>query len=439
LEAKYPNELVIIGVHSPKFPHERKTENIRKAILRYGVDHPVVNDANLVLWRRYQVQFWPTFVLFDPLGQFYGTVHGEGLYQLLDQHIGKLVQLGRQRGLLARTPLHFSLERERLAGPLFFPGKVLADAAGKRLFIADSSNHRIVITDLEGRGIAVAGTGQEGRRDGPFAEASFADPQGLAWDGEFLYVADRKNHLIRALDLKMQTVRTVAGTGQQERFALKYVSHAARRIGLNSPWGLVYQQRFLYIGMAGNHQIWRLDLTKQTIRPFAGTGMEEIKDGPLPLACFAQPSGLATDGRRLFVADSESSAIRVLPLDGLGPVRTLVGAGLMEFGDQDGFGPQVRLQHPLDVTWAGGKLYIADTYNNKIKVLDPARRLCETLLGDVPGTFDEPGGVSAAGEQLYVADTGAHRIRVVDLRTREVRTLELSGVPPVRRPAAAGR
>jgi DNA-binding beta-propeller fold protein YncE len=434
LENKYGNALVVIGVHSPKFPHEKKTANIRKAILRYGVDHPVVNDANLVLWNRYRVGFWPTFVVIGPDGREYGSDHGEGLFKELDTVIGKLVRAARARKLLKTTPLHFALERAKIKGPLFFPGKVLADAVADRLFISDSSNNRIVITDLAGKKVAVAGTGKEGKHDGPFASASFADPQGLAFDGvHTLYVADRKNHLIRALDLKAQTVKTIAGTGVQDRrpVILKYVAHPALRVGLNSPWGLALSGNLLYVGMSGDHQVWVMDLKRKLIGPLAGNGMEEIRDGALRLSCFAQPSGLALNGETLFVADSESSAIRAILL-GNGVVKTVVGMGLMVFGDANGQGRQVRLQHALDVAFAKGKLYVADTYNSKIKLIDPATQTCETFLGDKEGTFDEPGGLSIAAGKLYVADTSAHRIRVIDLATRDVSTLELQDVEPGR-------
>jgi DNA-binding beta-propeller fold protein YncE len=439
LEAKYPGVLVVVGVHSPKFPHEKKTAAIRKAVLRYNVDHPVVNDQDGVLWRGYGVQYWPTFVLIDPEGRFRGKINGEGLYKQLDNAIGKLVSQYRGRGLV-KTPLHFDLEREQIKGPLFFPGKVLADAAKNRLFIADSSNNRIVVTDLTGNKIAVAGTGKEGYHDGSFSEATFADPQGLAFDGDnILYVADRKNHVIRTLDFKAQTVKTIAGTGKQDHLIANqpppYRFRAAKIVGLNSPWGLVLAGNVLYIGMSGHHQIWAMDLRRKVIGPYAGDSDENIQNGPLARAKFAQPSGLGTDGKFLFVADSESSGIRALPMGGQGQVQTIVGAGLFEFGDKEGNGPaerfQVRLQHPLDVVFHNGMLYVADTYNNKIKLIDPTQGSCSTFAGTTPGEFDEPGGLSIAGGKMYVADTSAHRIRVVDMQTKAVSTLEIQGVAPV--------
>ena len=315
---------------------------------------------------------------------------------------------------------------------MFFPGKVLADEAGKRLFISDSTHHRIVITDLGGKKIAVAGEGQAGADDGAFDKARFNDPQGLALDGDTLYVADRKNNRIRALDLKAKTVTTVAGTGDQGDD--REYDGPALKAGLNSPWDLLMHDGQLYVAMAGFHQLWKMDLAKGTIAPYAGTGMENIRDGNLGSACFAQPSGLATDGKTLFVADSEVSAIRAVPLGGAGKVKTIVGQGLFDFGDVDGVGDDVRLQHALGVAYHDGKLYVADTYNSKIKVLDPEKRTSTTFLGgEAEGwlatpVFREPGGISYADGKLYVADTNAHRIRVVDLKTKAVSTLNLQGV-----------
>jgi DNA-binding beta-propeller fold protein YncE len=443
LEKKYPNELVVIGVHSAKFDNEKETESIRKAILRYEISHPVVNDANQRIWRAYGANSWPSLFVIDTEGNLYAHGSGEGLYEALDQTVAKLIKEAKEKKTLNDKPIKFQLARyaETGASPLFFPGKVVADAAGKRLFIADSTHHRIVITDLEGQKIAVAGTGESGRKDGPFAQATFNDPQGMALGGDVLYVADRKNHLIRALDLKAQAVKTIAGIGQQGQD--RDESGPPLKIGLNSPWDLLLHGDRLFIAMAGHHQIWSLDLSKGVLAPFAGSGRENIKDGLLRarelrdfpnVSNFAQPSGLATDGTILYVADSEVSAVRAIPLDGKGEVRTLVGAGLFEFGDEDGVGGKVRLQHALGVACAGGKVYVADTYNSKIKVIDPKERSCKTLLGGEPEgwltgpVFSEPGGLSYAEGKLYVADTNAHRIRVIDLKTNTVSTLRLQGV-----------
>jgi DNA-binding beta-propeller fold protein YncE len=205
-------------------------------------------------------------------------------------------------------------------------------------------------------------------------------------------------------------------------------------VGLNSPWDLYLQGDTLFIALAGHHQIWTLNLAKNELAPYAGNGREDLVDGPLPAASFAQPSGLTSDGKTLYVADSEVSAIRAVPVGGAGEVKSIVGEGLFDFGDVDGVGEKVRLQHALGVVYVDGKLYVADTYNSKIKVIDPAWRECRTFLGGEPDgwlvgpLFNEPGGISHGDGKLYVADTNAHRIRVVDLKTKTVTTLKLQGV-----------
>ena len=448
LEAKYADQLVVIGVHSAKFENERETENIRRVILRYEIEHPVVNDAEFRIWQAYAVRAWPTQVLIDPAGYVIGKAEGEGHYEALDRAIQNTVKEFRRRGELDERPLRLALERAKTADlPLAFPGKVLADARGGRLFIADSNHNRVVITRLDGTLLQTVGTGARGATDGPFERAAFYRPQGLALDGDSLYVADTENHLIRRVDLKARTVTTVAGTGQQSRgFDAEADGAPARATALNSPWDLVLVGRTLYIAMAGPHQLWRLDLDAGRVGVFAGSGREARLDGPLRESAFAQPSGLTTDGRRLYVADSESNIIRAVDLGAQQPaaaagepqVRTLAGGDLFEFGDRDGRGDAVRLQHPLGVAYADGAVFIADTYNHKLKRLDTEAGAVKTFAGTGrPGqadgaspSFYEPGGLSYAGGKLYVADTNNHAVRVVDARTGGTTTLMLRGLRP---------
>ncbi len=436
LEEKYANQLVVIGVHSAKFENEKETENIRRIILRYEIEHPVYNDAEFKVWQSYAVRAWPTQILIDPAGYVIGSVSGEGNYDPIDRAIGKAVEDFRKRGELNEGPLKLTLERAKVGNlPLAFPGKVLADAKGDRLFIADSNHNRIVITKLDGTFLETIGTGERGFVDGAFDKASFYRPQGMALDGDHLYIADTENHLIRRVDLETRTVKTIAGTGTQSRDYFK--QGPSREVGLNSPWDLQLVGRTLYIAMAGPHQIWKLDLDKEAVSTFAGSGREARLDGPLLEAGFAQPSGLATDGKNLFVADSESNIIRAIDFNS-GQVKTVVGGDLFKFGDVDGRGDDVRLQHPLGIFALDGKVLIADTYNHKIKQLDPAARSVKTLFGTGrPGQTDgtspslyEPGGLSVADNKLYVADTNNHAVRVVDLKTKEVSTLRIKGLEP---------
>ena len=441
LEAKYASELVVIGVHSAKFEHERDTDNIRQIVLRYELEHPVANDRDSVVWDAYAVRAWPTLVVVDPAGRIVGQRSGEGIYETFDEVIGSLVAKFDAQNQIDRTPLGLKLERE--AHPetdLSFPGKVLADAPGRRLFIADSNHNRIVVADLDTYQVQqVIGGLESGFADGDLAAARFYHPQGMALsaDGRVLYVADTENHAIRAVDLVEGTVETVAGTGQQTR-SYPGGGGPGTAVALNSPWDLERLGGDLYVAMAGSHQLWRMDLSSGIIAPWAGSGREGISGGPLATATLAQPSGLATDGEWIYFADSESSAVRAASLEAGGKVRRIVGTGLFDSGDVDGAGDQVRLQHPLGVAYnpVDGLLYVADTYNGKIKTLDPETRRAQMLPGGEEHgwrdgrepLFYEPGGLDLAEGKLFVADTNNHAVRMVDLATLETSTVVLQDV-----------
>ena len=439
LEKKYKNELVVIGVHTAKFEAERETENIRKKVHEYGIKHPVINDANQVIWNRFGANSWPTLVLIDAKGEYVGSLSGEGHYPILDRAIGELIKKHRAKNELSTSEIKFFPEDEKPhTGPLLFPGKVLADAKGKRLFVADTGHNRLIMADLEGGNATAIGTGDPGLADGTFDKAAFDRPQGMCVVDDILYVADTENHAIRAVDLKARRVTTVAGDGKQSN--LRTGTGPGKTTGLNSPWDVVLLPGTdqLAIAMAGTHQIWKYDISSGEVGTWAGSGVENILDGPPPVARFAQPSGLTTDGKNLFVADSEVSAVRMIaPGKGAPVVQTIVGVGLFDFGDIDGQGSQVRLQHCLGLAFGGGKLYIADSYNNKIKVCDPKTRSVKTFLGatkagttDTPPRFNEPAGLSLAGTTLYVADTNNHKVRTVDIESGAVKTLEIEGVKP---------
>jgi len=447
LQKKYPRELVVIGVHSAKFENEKETENIRRVVLRYGVEHPVVNDADFRIWNAYVIRAWPTQVLIDTEGYVFGRAPGEGHYEALDKAIGQLVADARKRGTLDERPLKRALERAKEADlPLAFPGKILADERGDRLFVADSNHNRVVVARLDGTLLYTIGAGARGRADGGFEQATFDRPQGLALEGDSLYVADTENHLVRRADLKTRTVETVAGTGAQSR-DYEFARGPATKSALNSPWDLWLAGRSLYVAMAGPHQIWKLDLDKGEVSVFAGSGYEARKDGKRvraevedfdeSVSGFAQPSGLASDGRTLYVADSESNIIRAVEIEGT-DVRTLAGGDLFDFGDRDGEGDAARFQHPLGLALYDGRLYVADTYNHKIKVLDPGSRAVKTFAGTgragqtdgARPTFYEPGGLAVARGRLYVADTNNHAVRVIDLRTKQATTLPIRGLTP---------
>lgn len=440
LEAEFPNELVVIGVHSAKFDNEGDTDNIREIIQRYDIEHPVINDADFTVWRQWSVRAWPTLALIDPAGNIVGVHSGEGVYELFQPVIAALVNEFDAQDQIDRSPIVYRLEEEgQPESFLSYPGKVLVDAARDRLFIADTNHNRILVVELSsGRVLESIGSGRYAYLDGSFEQASFAYPQGMALseDGSLLYVADVDNHAIRTIDLAGRSVETLAGTGEQSD-TYPPSRGTAPDVDLNSPWDLLRNGNQLYIAMAGSHQLWVLDLESGLIQPLAGSGAEGTTDGSSTYAQLAQPSGLAlTPDGRLFFADSEGSSIRWADLNAGGRVATAVGSGtsLFDFGDVDGTGTNARLQHPLGVVYLDGAIYVADTYNHKIKRLNPDTLEITTLAGGEAGSQDgaiplfyEPGGLDAAGSYLYIADTNNHAVRILDLETGEASTLELTG------------
>ena len=413
LEEKYADEIVVIGVHSAKFQNEKNTASILQAVMRYEIEHPVVNDSSMIVWQQYGIRAWPTVVVVDPLGKVIGAAAGEGVFQSLDPILKSMVAEFGAAGQLDRRKVVMDPIARRMPNPvLSFPGKVLADAASNRLFIADSNHNRIVICDLGGAVQDCAGAGSIGKDDGAFEVATFDHPQGMCLVGSALFVADTGNNSIRILDLQSRLVRT---------FPLGNTK-------LNSPWDLVVLNNAIYIAMAGSHQIWKLDLNDNSIGPFAGSGREALIDGNLSEAAMAQPSGITTDGERLYVADSETSSIRSISTGNGAEVQTLVGMGLFEFGDIDGPGEEARMQHPLGIVYARGILYVADTYNGKIRKVNPLTREVAAHAGG----FEEPGGISAAGNKLYIADTNSHTVKIVDLDTNAIESLMLSGLEKLR-------
>ena len=440
LERKYASELVVVGVHSAKFPTEKETDSLTAAVRRCELEHPVINDAEFRVWQQYSCRAWPTLMFIDPRGNVIGKHEGELTFEQFDTLMSGMVAEFDDLGIMQRSPLPTTPP----AGPqndLSFPGKVLADEPGGRLFIADTNHNRIIISSLDGEVQQAIGTGEEALVDGPLAQSAFNHPQGMAIDGDILYVADTENHAIRRVDLQVGRVETIAGTGEQGYDRTGGLP--GRSTSLSSPWDVVLHDGVVYIAMAGIHQLWSLDLETSIVGPYAGSGREAITDGPLATSALAQPSGITigsdgSGGERLFFADSETSAIRACDLDPDGSVRTLIGLGLFEFGDVDGDDFRVRMQHPIGITHHDGVLYVADTYNHKIKRVLPRTRSAFTVGGSgSPGyvdgpfaqaRFSEPSGLSIADGKMYIADTNNHTIRVADMQTSEVATLELTGL-----------
>jgi thiol-disulfide isomerase/thioredoxin len=417
LEQKYPTSLTVIGIHSPKFPQERVGKQVQKAINRYHIHHPIAHDPLLAVWESYGIRAWPSFILIDAAGYVVASLSGEGRREQLDHLIAHYLAQAEQQGIRVTSAMPVQLAPEPNS-PLKFPGKLYASA--DRLYLSDSGHHRILETNWVGQILRCFGNGHPGLMNGNPEQAQFDDPQGLIKLDNQLYVADTHNHALRRIDLTTGQVDTLAGTGQQGRHQSNSVKNPLQ-IALNSPWDLAYHEGILYIAMAGQHQIWAMNLVQPAIGVYAGSGREDIIDGQAHQSAFAQPSGLSIGDSILYVADAETSAVRRIHLpDAI--TDTLIGCGLFVFGDKAGIGTQARLQHPLAVAWDKSRqgIWIADTYNSKIKWFDINTH--QVVDEDIHYPLNEPSGLSLYQDTLWIANTNAHQILRYDI-------LDKQGIP----------
>ena len=424
LESRYRDApVLVLGIHSNKFPAEGDAERVRAARRRYGVEHPVLVDEERRVWQLYTVRAWPTLVFIRPDGTIAAALAGEQRLDTLETIVEDMLDDARARGTLRSRfePPRPPLEE---TGALAYPAGVVATPAG--LAVADSGHHRVVLVDARGQWVRSIGSGDAGFDDGSAEAARFRRPNGLALAGSTLYVADTGNHALRTIDLDDFRVSTIAGTGRLGRTVPQDLTDA-RSVELRSPWALEVAVGVVFIAMAGAHQLWAYVPEDGTIAVFAGSGREAIDDGPFHEATFAQPTGLSAAGGRLYVADSETSAVRIVDLEAA-TVATLAGRGLFEFGDIDGPADTARMQHVQDVAFGPNGLLVADTYNDKIKRVDVTTGDVTTWFhaeGDV--RLREPSGLlQLEGGQVVVADTGAHRLVVISGDDRSAKELPLS-------------
>lgn len=414
-------DLAVISIDSPKFTASASPRDLRSFILDFHMKEPVLDDARLTLWNHYGIDAWPTFILVNPKGDLVTAYVGETAYNRLAGAINRIVARARRDGTLAPHPLPLApLTAPR--GLLFAPGKVAV--SGRWVAVSDSGDNRILLLRRSGRLVKIVGSGRAGFRDGAPGVAEFDNPQGLAFGRQVLYVADAGNGAIRVIHLHTFRVSTLAGTGR--RVYDVDGRGPARKVPLDSPWALEKVGDTLWIAMAGEHQVWRLNLKTDWIEAWAGTGAEGIATGSRQMATFAQPSGLAYHAGQLYDADPESSSIRILELK-RGQVRNLVGQGLFSWGFRNGSRTQARFQHDQGLAYLDHALYVADTFNNAIRKVNLRTGQVSTLATGL----DLPSGLAVLNPQtLLIADTGANRMLILNLRTHQVRPWVIRNRPP---------
>ncbi|MBT2384843.1 NHL domain-containing thioredoxin family protein [Streptomyces sp. ISL-11] len=413
LEEKHRDTVVIIGVHSPKFVHEAEHQAVVDAVERYEVRHPVLDDPELATWKQYAVRAWPTLVVIDPEGYVVAQHAGEGHAHALARLVEELEATHAAKGTLRRGDGPY-VAPEPEATDLRFPGKAVLLPSGHFL-VSDSTRHQLVELAPDGETVVRrVGTGERG-----FGPGGFSEPQGLTLlpDGK-VAVADTVNHALRVYDPETGDVTLLAGTGRQWMQG-RPTSGPALEVDLSSPWDVAWFAGRLWIAMAGVHQLWTYDPETGTVEVAAGTTNEGLVDGPADQAWFSQPSGLAATEDRLWIADSESSALRWVERDGAGyAVRTAVGTGLFDFGHRDGAAGQALLQHPLGVTvLPDGSVAVSDTYNHALRRYDPATDEVTTLATDLR----EPSGAVLVGDDIVVVESARHRLTRLRLPEEAVR------------------
>jgi thiol-disulfide isomerase/thioredoxin len=424
LEEKYADVLVVIGVHSPKFVHEADFNAVSAAVDRYAVEHPVVNDPDLLTWQDYAARAWPTLVVIDPDGYIVSQNSGEGHAHALDILMSELIAEHEAKGTLNRGSGVYvpSVKTDTL---LRYPAKVIERQ--NTLLVADAARHRIAVMDESGEKILQSiGSTERGFLDGSFETARFSEPNGLCElpdeiakeVGYQVVVADTVNHALRGIDLENQRVLTLAGTGiQWMQGDGPEKSANALSTPMSSPWDVVWWERIgkVVIAMAGIHQIWTFDPLTKEVEVFAGTTNEGLVDGECKEAWFAQTSGLviSNDGETLWMADSETSSIRRIRN---GVVHSEVGRGLFDFGFIDGLATEALLQHPLGLCILPDEsIAIADTYNNAIRRFDPETKRVSTLAQEL----SEPSGLLVVKRDgrnvLLVVESAQHQLTFIQI------------------------
>ncbi|MFD8176969.1 NHL domain-containing thioredoxin family protein [Streptomyces sp. NPDC059709] len=404
LEETHRDSVVIVGVHSPKFAHETEHRAVLDAVERYGVEHPVLDDPERATWRQYAVRAWPTLAVIDPEGYVVAQYTGEGHAPAIQRLVEELETQHAAKGTLRRGDAPY-VAPEPEPTTLRFPGKAVPLPSGTFL-VSDTTRHQLVELAEDGESpVRRIGSGRRGFTDGPAERAEFSEPQGLALLGDgSVVVADTANHALRRYEPVTGEVTTLAGTGRQRRPG-EPARGAARAVSLSSPWDVALWNGRVWIAMAGVHQLWAYDPRDGSVTVTAGTGNEGLVDGPGPEAWFAQPSGLSATEDRLWVADSETSALRWVELDGT--VRTAVGTGLFDFGLRDGPAARALLQHPLGVAaLPDGSVVVADTYNHALRRYAPPTGEVSTLASDLR----EPSDAVVVGDDILVVESARHRL-----------------------------
>jgi thiol-disulfide isomerase/thioredoxin len=446
LEEEFGDKLTVVGVHSGKFDNEKEIENIKSAVLKFDINHPVVNDNDSSIWKKFNVSSWPTLILLDPRGNIQKVYIGEGNGVKIHSDIKKLIK--KYNPKITRSPLPILLEKNKIVDHVLqFPSKVAFAknfsykniARTNALVVSSTASNKIIIAKLTGEIILEIGSQDGGFEDGKIEDAKFNLPRGLLYRNNVLYVADTGNHALRKIDFANNKVSTIAG--DTTRGDIISLTNSAKKTKLASPWDLDFfpDRNNIIIANAGTHQLLKYNISKGVISPFAGSGKEGIADGKFPNNSLAQTGGLSSFGGKLYFVDSETSSLRVA--DSSGNIKTLIGKGLFDFGRKNGEVDKALMQHPVGVTADDTGIYIADTLNHIIRKYNFSTKKISDYSGSVQGSevgpkkktsYNAPEDIISILDKFYIADTNNNRILVLDRKDRTSEILDL--IPQLKMP-----
>ena len=407
-EERFGSKLVVIGVHSARFVNDANSSAVKKAVLKYGINFPVVNDPQLKIWNDFKIKTWPSFALINPKGNLEKIYSGPDELEQIKIDVKKL--LTKYQTKITREPLPILLERHnRIGNVLTFPTKIeyAANFSYKSrhlpaLFIANSARNSIVVTSLTGDIIVEIGSGKDGFIDGTFEVAAFSDPRGLLFDGANLYVADSGNNALRVINFKEETVETLVGSGVRGQ-VIDSISEA-KDANLSSPSDLEFfpNKNTIAIANAGSNQILTYNLKTRTVSALASN--------------LAQTSDLSAFGGKLYFVDALSSSLRVA--DQAGEVKTLL--------EKDS-----KLQHPQGLLVDDTGAYIVDSYNHKIRKFDFASKKLRDFTSSKL-QLDEPEGIVAVLDRFYLVDSNNNRVLSINRGNLNAEILDV--MPPLKLP-----
>lgn len=453
--SEFGGSLDVIAVHTPRYKGERGAGQVEKFRERYCAQLPLVVDAERQLWNAYLVSTTPCLVFVDHLGNFImrhqGRFEARGLRETLrkvlsefDLPIKKRAGGGESadsgaanatkstKAGAANAPsaagdkpnVKASSKKRAEATELKFPTKLEYDAG--RLYILDSGNARLVVTDAEGKTQHVL-SAVEGE--------NLIRPCGVAFGEAAAYLLDAGAGRIAEFD-----PRDIGGS-------VKWL--CAENAALRLAEDVTFYKGNLYLAGGYSYQVFGFNLASAQIFKVAGTGKLGFHDDECAASLIGEARGVAANGG-IMLADSANNAIRVVRPEPGGRTVTLVGGGFHDWGDYDATAREARLAYPCAVTKLADTLYITDTYNHKLKQMQVGSLQVTTLAGSgKPGRADSgqqgggnsgqggsggvnggelntPEGICTDGDLIYIADTHNHAIRTFNITTNELKTLAIT-------------